>query len=294
MTGYGAARTETDELGVSVELRSVNNRYLKISVRCPDTYSSLEGQIEKLIKTQVNRGTVQVHIRVDRTKDASQYRIHQDVIDAYVAQLAETRKTLGQTEQVALTLGLAELIQLPGVVTDKAEVVADLEKDWPVISNTIDQALARLMEFRVTEGASTEAELRAQKTLISSELDNVSKQAPTVVSEYRNKMLNRVRELLAENDAKLEESDLIREVSIFADRCDINEEITRLQAHLVQFDAFMDQKKSQGRKLDFLGQEMFREVNTIGSKANHVGIAHCVVEMKSAIEKIREIVQNVE
>jgi uncharacterized protein (TIGR00255 family) len=289
MTGHGDARSETGDLSVAVEIRTVNNRYLKISTRYPDGYSSLEGKIEKVVRAGIRRGTAQVQIRVERLNDTASYRINHDVLKSYYDQLTEATRDIDSR-----TPTLSDLMLLPGIVTDKAEVAVNLEADWPIIKSTIEDAVGKLVEYRTTEGASTAADLREQRAIIGSQLDQVIALAPTVVTQYRDKMLERVRDLLQANDAKIEESDLIKEVSIFADRCDINEEITRLRSHLDQFDNFLDQPESQGRKLDFLGQEIFREVNTIGSKANSVGIAHCVVEMKSAIEKIREIVQNVE
>ncbi len=139
-----------------------------------------------------------------------------------------------------------------------------------------------------------EQDLRTNEGVIAEQLDRVEERAPQVVRDYRDQIKKRVEKLLDGTEAKIEDADLIREVSIFSERCDINEEITRLRSHLEQFDVFLNEKTSQGRKLEFLSQEMFRETNTIGSKANNVEIAHCVVEMKAAIEKMREILQNVE
>ena len=139
-----------------------------------------------------------------------------------------------------------------------------------------------------------EQNLQTNANLIATQIDQIEERAPQVVRDYRDQIKKRVEELLEGTNAKIEDADLIREVSIFSERCDINEEITRLRSHLEQFDVFLDEKTSQGRKLEFLSQEMFRETNTIGSKANNVEIAHCVVEMKAAIEKMREILQNVE
>ena len=137
-------------------------------------------------------------------------------------------------------------------------------------------------------------DLKLQCRVIEEQVNEVEKQAPQVVSEYRAKLLDRVRKAITESDVQIDDKDVIREVATFADRCDINEEITRLRSHIQQFYAFTDSDKSQGRKLQFIGQEMFREINTIGSKANNVPIAHAVVEMKAAIERIREVLQNVE
>ena len=137
-------------------------------------------------------------------------------------------------------------------------------------------------------------DLRLNAGIISEQLMQVADLAPQVVASFRDRLLERVKELLATSDVSVDSSDLIREVSIFSERCDINEEITRLRSHLEQFETFLQGDSSQGRKLEFLSQEMFREVNTIGAKANNVAIAHSVVEMKSAVEKIREVLQNVE
>ena len=151
-----------------------------------------------------------------------------------------------------------------------------------------------LQKFRVQEGEATVADLKTHIEIISKELKEVTKVAPEVVESYRDKIQERVNKLLENSSVSVENDDLIRETSIFADRCDINEEISRLNSHIEQFFVFLNDPNSQGRKLDFLTQEMFREVNTIGSKANNVKIAHHVVEMKSSIERLRENLQNVE
>ena len=137
-------------------------------------------------------------------------------------------------------------------------------------------------------------ELRAQCTAIAAQVEQITNMAPQVIIEYRDKLLQRVNELVKDLDTRLSPSDVLREVAVHADRCDITEEITRLRSHLSQFQKLLDDKVSQGRKLDFMCQELFREVNTIGSKSNHVGIAHAAVEAKVAVERMREIVQNVE
>ena len=137
-------------------------------------------------------------------------------------------------------------------------------------------------------------DLKLQCQTIETQVDDVAANAPSVVAEYREKLLDRVRKAITDADVVIEDKDVIREVATFADKCDINEEITRLRSHIEQFHRFLDSDTSMGRKLEFLGQEMFREINTIGSKANNVTIAHSVVEMKAAIERIREVLQNVE
>ena len=288
MTGFGEGRTRTDALDVTCEIRSVNNRHLKVTVRCPDFWASFEGDIEKLIRKRLARGTVQVAIRVRRADGASGQQINQTALGDYFHQLKQTAAALQINPP-----SLDALLVLPGVAEDQP-LTEDPQTDWPTIERTVNSAVERLVEYRRAEGLPMEADLREQVTVIRDNLEKVQRRAPEIVTTFRDRIHDRVKELLADSDVVVDSSDLLREVSIFADRCDINEEVTRLRTHLEQFDSFLSQKTSQGRKLDFLGQEVFRETNTIGSKANDVEIAHCVVEMKAAIEKIREILANVE
>lgn len=290
MTGFGDARLQAERLSVSVEVRTVNNRYLKISTKCADAYAAFEGEVEKQVRETIARGTVSVNIRVDRKASNDDYRINTAALEAYWNQL----RTASETLKAPAPVDPSVLLSLPGVVFDEAFRSANPEEDWQTIRLVLAGALQKLQTFRVDEGKSMERELLANVGVIAERLQAVIALAPQVVNEYRAKLLERVRQLVKEAETTVTENDLIREVSIFADRADINEEITRLKCHLDQFQAFINEKASAGRKLDFLTQEMFREVNTIGSKANNVPIAHCVVEMKGAVEKIREILQNVE
>lgn len=290
MTGFGEARHQEDKLSVSVEVRTVNNRYLKISIRCSDAYAALEGEIERVIREKISRGTVNISIRVDHPLAVLENPVNEVVLENYLKRLQGLADRLYLTHQPDLNA----LVNLPGVVTDDSHRVFDVDAEWPVIQDVLKKALDKLQKFRSDEGQSMLNELLLNNSVITQQLQNVEQLAPQVVSEYRTKLLERVRQVLAETGVNVTESDLIREVSIHADRTDINEEIKRLRCHLDQFQVFVKDKDSPGRKLDFLSQEMFREVNTIGSKANNVPIAHCVVEMKAAVEKIREILQNVE
>ncbi len=290
MTGFGDARTQTDDLCISVEIRSVNNRHLKISTRLPDSYTQFESDIEKVIRERVSRGTINVMIRADRAGSATGPSICSETLGHYLAQA----KAFAEQNDLTVDVSLESLLSLPGVVREASVSREDASEDWPSVQGAVEAAIEKLHGFRTAEGRSMEDDLLQQHTAISRELERVSDIAPQVVSEYRTRLLERVRDMLAESEATVEPNDLIREVSVFADRVDINEEITRLRHHLNQFVEFVSADRSMGRKLEFLGQEIFREVNTIGSKANNVRIAHCVVEMKSAIEKVREIVQNVE
>jgi uncharacterized protein (TIGR00255 family) len=290
MTGFGDARYQDERLTLSVEVRTVNNRYLKITSKCPDAYGPLEGDIERIVREKISRGTVTVSVRLERLGTEQSFRLNEAALESYWRQVQSFAERVRAPQRPDLTA----LLQLPGVAIDETRRPADLDADWEILKKLIEQALEKLQIFRADEGRSMHHELAANGQIILHQLDQVTLLAPQVVSEYRLKLLERVRQVLAEANSHLAESDLIREVSIYSDRSDINEEITRLRCHLEQFQTFMNEAASSGRKLEFLSQEMFREVNTIGSKANNVPIAHCVVEMKAAIEKIREILQNVE
>ncbi len=292
MTGFGNAVRQSESAYVSIELKAVNNRYLKVSMRLPDVVARFESDIEKLVRENIARGAIQLSFRVRLTSQSSGYSIDRMVLDTYLQQLAEVTKEL-PAEKVS-PVALSELLQLPGVVSESELSVETVESVWPTLEAALRETLDHFHDFRRTEGASMLQDLKLQCDSIEQQVDEVEKHAPVVVSEYREKLLERVRKAIQDTDVPLEDKDVIREVAMFADRCDINEEITRLRSHIQQFHRFLDDKKSMGRKLEFLGQEMFREINTIGSKANNVTIAHNVVEMKAAIERIREILQNVE
>ncbi len=289
MTGIGEARVDQERLSVSVELRSVNNRHLKVSVRGPDAYLSLEHDIEKLIRSRVARGTIGVQLRVDRHDAHSAYTIDHAALREY---WAHVRKVADEMH-LPPPSDLSALLPLPGVIVESNAALLD-QSDWPVVQQVLGVALDRLNEFRVREGASMAAELRQLCGQIEASAQQIAARAPQVVEEYHRRLHERVNEWLREAGAALSPADLIREVGLFADRSDINEELTRLRSHLEQFRSLIDNTESTGRTMEFLCQELNREINTIGSKANDVEIARRVVDTKGAIERIREIVQNVE
>ncbi|MEZ6121792.1 MAG: YicC/YloC family endoribonuclease [Planctomycetaceae bacterium] len=292
MTGFGNAAQNSELAYASVELKAVNNRYLKLSMRLPDAVARFEADLERIIREAIGRGSVQLSVRIRLNSGGGGYSINPDVLNEYVSQLESVRTQLGQ--HTVQPLQLDQLLMLPGVISE-ADFTADVTDSlWPILESTLEEALKHFDEFRRTEGESMRQDLKLQCDTIRRQVDRVAEHAPTVVSEYREKLLDRLRTAIGEAGVRVEDKDVIREVAMFADRCDINEEITRLRSHLEQFDCFLNSDRSMGRKLEFLGQEMFREINTIGSKANNVAIAHCVVDMKAAIERIREVLQNVE
>ncbi len=289
MTGFGNAALQTEGVHVSSEIKSVNNRYLKLSVRMPDSVARFEAEIEKLVRSRVTRGSVQLSIRVRFTSGQSEYRIDQDLLRSFQRQLAEIS---GDAEGKSATLG--DLLSLPGVVSQTELPEEFVNSLWPAVEASLKESLDHFDDFRRREGESMRQDLEKQCEVIETEGKQVATLTPQVVTDYRDKILERVRRLIGDASINISENDVIREVALFADRCDINEEITRLRSHTEQFRRLLNGATSQGRKLEFIGQEMFREINTIGSKANHVTIALSVVEMKAAIERMREVLQNVE
>ncbi|MBL8813395.1 MAG: YicC family protein [Planctomycetaceae bacterium] len=287
MTGFGHSSSDDGGVHVSTEIKSVNNRYLKLSVRMPDTVARFEADIEKLIRSRVTRGSVQLSIRVRFVGGQSEHRIDGDLLRGYQDQL----KALSSGDE---SPRIESLLTLPGVVVETEFSDEILNSLWPVLEKSLSESLDHFEDFRRREGESMRLDLDRQCEVIETEVTKVATLAPIVVNEYRDKILERVRRLINDASITISENDVIREVALFADRCDINEEITRLRSHTEQFRRLLNGETSQGRKLEFIGQEMFREINTIGSKANHVTIALGVVEMKAAIERMREVLQNVE
>ena len=290
MTGFGEARHQENGVTVAVELRTINSRYFKISYRSSEGYNSLEPQIEGLVRDRIKRGTVQVNVRVDRPVSPDAYRLNTAVLMAYWRQLNELPAEWNLPR--ASTLG--QLLGLPGIVNEQPWEATRAQEDWPLISRTIEAAMHNLSHMREEEGRAMASDLAANCRAIAGELEAIAERAPLMVETYRNRLEERLKKLLAEQSVTLEPADLIREVSIFAERSDISEEIVRLRSHLEQFGTIMSLAESSGRKLEFLIQEMFREVNTIGSKSTDVEIARHVIEIKTAIERLREMIQNVE
>jgi uncharacterized protein (TIGR00255 family) len=290
MTGHGEAHRQIDSLAVSVEVRAINSRYLKVTCRGSEGHGALESNIETVVRRFIHRGTVQVNLKLDRQASPDDYRLNLQVLSGYRRQLEALCDQLNLAESVRLET----LVALPGVVDESSARSIDLDTDWPLVEETLSAAMQGLIRMREDEGRAMADDLQANCRVIARELDAVEVRAPLVVAAYRDRLTDRLRKLLAEFDVAVQAADVVREVGLFAERSDISEEIVRLRSHLEQFDSIMRQAESNGRKLDFLTQELFREANTIGSKANDAEIAKHVVEMKTAIERMREMVQNVE
>ncbi|MFZ5833167.1 MAG: YicC/YloC family endoribonuclease [Planctomycetota bacterium] len=290
MTGFGEAHTQRDGLAVGVEVRTINSRFFKLSTRLSEGYGLLEPHIEGLVRKAIRRGTVQVNVRLDRTRSADDFQINATVLERYRRQIDRLQQQWNLNNEVPLS----SMLQLPGVVDEGAAAFHDALEDWPAVSDTVRSALDNLGSMRVNEGLAMAQDLERNCRTVGECLKQIRLRAPCVVEEYRARLEERLRKILAEFQITLDPADVIREVSLMADRADISEEIVRLESHVEQFLAIMELPESSGRKLEFLTQEMFREANTIGSKSSDVEIARSVIEIKTAIERIREMIQNVE
>jgi uncharacterized protein (TIGR00255 family) len=290
MTGFGEGHAKHATLAIAAEVRAINSRYFKLSIRSGEGYAALEPQIEQLVRQHIKRGTIQVSLRIDRARASDDYQVDAAVLAGYRQQL----EALRQQWKLTAPIGIEPLLALPGVVNQNANTPSDVIADWPLVSEALEAAMSHMSQMRADEGRAMAADLAANGKLIAGELNAIEARAPEVSESYRGRLSERLTKTLADFQVTLAPGDLIREISIYAERSDISEEIVRLRSHLEQFDATLELPESSGRKLEFLTQEMFRETNTIGSKANDVQISRHVIEIKAAIERIREMIQNVE
>jgi uncharacterized protein (TIGR00255 family) len=273
-------------------MRTVNNRHFKLSARISEEFSSMEGALEQLVRERVRRGTVQVSLRIERPRKPEDYRLNLVALGSYREQLRSLHS--GEADGRESAIDLSRLLVLPGVVEEVRTTDRSSHEDWPEVARVVGMALDALEASRAQEGRAMADELIALGRSIGEHLGRVAERAPAVVQSYHRRITERVQALVAEQGVTVEPENLIREVAILADRCDISEEIVRLRAHLAQYAAIIEESESSGRRLEFLVQEMGREINTIGAKAGDVEISRAVVDVKALLEKIRELVQNVE
>jgi uncharacterized protein (TIGR00255 family) len=292
MTGFGESRHQDLRWTIQVEVRTVNNRHFKLNARISDEFSSMEGALEQLVRERVKRGTVQATLRIDRPRRPEDYRLNLVALASYRDQLRglQSDRDVGGEPPI----DLARLLVLPGVVEEVRPDPQSPAEEWPEVARVVEQALEALEQSRAREGRAMADELIAMGQNMGEHLGRIAERRPAVVHGYQRRITERVQALVADQGVTVEPEDLIREVAILADRCDISEEIVRLRAHLSQYTAIIDEPESSGRRLEFLVQEMGREINTIGAKAGDVEISRAVVDVKALLEKIRELVQNVE
>jgi uncharacterized protein (TIGR00255 family) len=292
MTGFGESRTEIDGLAVGIEVRALNNRHLKLTVRGTDPYPMFEAELEKVVRRHVKRGTITVHVRVQRLARSTDLTLNAAALTTYLQQIRLACEDAGTPEFIGPVL--SGVLALPGVAPEAGYLGTPPEEEWPVVERTLDAALQRLNSMRREEGKLMAEELLNHHRTVTSALEAVRGILPTITIEYRRRMLDRVRLALADAGIAVQPDHLVREVALFADRMDVSEEVTRLSAHLDQFAELVRKGEEAGRKLEFVIQEMGREANTLGSKAADVNISRNVFEIKATLEKIRELVLNVE
>lgn len=290
MTGYGAAQHVSDGTSYALEIRSLNNRYLKVSVKLPDHLQFMESDIDKLVRSRLARGSVTYTLRVRSEGDVEPRPINLAALQRYVDRMACVRLPDG----VRATIDLAAIVGLPGVCESP-----DLDDEarncqLEVVTNLTNHAVDTLIKMRREEGQALHGELLKCCDMVGGRVAEITTHAPKVVNEYHERLKSRVATLMQAGGFELEAEGLMREVAIYAERCDISEEIARLTSHLDQFVNLCGQDSQVGRTLDFVCQEMLREANTIASKSNDAQIARNVVEIKGLIDRLKEQVQNVE
>jgi len=290
MTGFGEARQQDQRWAILVEIRTVNNRHFKLSAKISDEFATMEMALEQLIRDRVRRGAVQALLRVQRPRRPEDYRLNLVALGSYRDQLHGLQDSAAGVPPI----DVSQLLLLPGVVEEVRAPDRAPHEDWPEIAQVVRRALDALQAARAQEGRAMADELVALGRSIGEHLGRIADRAPRAVQAYHTRLTDRIQAMILEQGVTVESKDLIREVAIFAERCDISEEVVRLRAHLEQYGTILEEDESSGRKLEFLVQEMGREINTIGSKAGDVEISRAVVEVKAMLEKIRELVQNVE
>ena len=288
MTGYGRGEAQGLSKQFTVEIKSVNHRYLEVFIRQPRQYAMLEENIRRFVQKFIQRGRVDIFIKVEELGEQKpEIKVDKEIAVAYY----ESLKDLADNLQISPDINVFQLVSLPEVIKLE-EVEEDLEQVWQILQKALIQGLEQLVEMRKTEGESLKNDLLKRIDLLQKLSEQIYQRSPLVVEEYRQKLQNRIKELLT--DYELDEQRLNQEIVYFADKSNITEEIIRLRSHFQQFTKSMALDEPVGRKLDFLVQEMNREMNTIGSKANDMEIGQLVVEGKSELENIREQVQNIE
>ncbi len=290
MTGHGQAAANQNGYTVHAELRCVNSRYFKLSLRAPEGHGWLEQRIEALLRSVIQRGSIQATLNVAAPHAEMTHNVNLDLLRYYAAQIAKL------TAELELKPGatVVDLLQLPGAVVETDERPDDEQVVWPAVEDAVRLAVQNLDQMRCAEGRAMAEDFMANLTSLGQYADRIREKAPIVVTEYQARLADRLQQLQAGRGFEVESQDLAREVALFADRCDISEELVRLESHMRQFREVLEAETPAGKKLEFIIQEMFRETNTIGSKAGNLAIGRHVIELKTIIERMREMVQNVE
>ena len=290
MTGFGASSSEdVDAAPLRVEIRSVNHRHLSVKTKLPDEYAPFEPEVERSVRSKLERGAVTVSVGGGRGARSAALEIDAAAAGRYRDQLEALARTLGIEARVTLET----LLELPGVLEPSTNGVWDEDAGRRRLLALVDAALGKLIAMRETEGRAIEADLQLHLQATEKLVGKIERAMPRVVRAHKKSLERRVRELVGRS-TEIADAELAREIALLADRLDVSEEVARLKSHLAQLAKVIAQPGCVGRQLDFLVQEVLREVNTIGSKCSDAQVAHWVVEAKTEVERLREQVQNVE
>lgn len=288
MTGYGKSEQTIDSLNVTVEIKSVNHRYFEFSARVPREYGFLEEKLKKYCNSLITRGKVECYVSVEDLEEREmEVNVNETLAAGYVKALKELSERFGLKDDISAVM----LSRYPDVITlHKAS--EDEERIWNAVKTVAETAVSKFIEMRETEGSKLRGDILSRADYIIECVEFIEGRSPETVREYNEKLKQRMKELLG--DAAVDEQRLLNEAAIYADKIAVDEETVRLRSHISQLREFMNSSEAIGRKLDFLVQEINREANTIGSKAQDVDIAKKVIAIKAEVEKIREQVQNIE
>lgn len=288
MTGFGDATGEHDGTHYAVEIRSLNNRFFKAVIKLPENVSGLEPELESVLREQLGRGSITYILKMRSDSAEAAYHINAQALKFYIDQLHAVRELNGGQ------IDLGTLLQLPGVCQEPRDETDEIARHGQTVRELTTQAIVRLQEMRQREGQALFDDLMRHIRGIGTHLKEIEKRAPFVIDDYHKRLTQRVNQLLSKAELQVSQTDLLKEVAVFAERADISEEIQRLGTHLQAFEESCREGEHAGRKLDFITQEMLREANTIASKGNDSTIARHIVEIKGAIDRLKEQVQNVE
>lgn len=290
MTGYGRAQATVGEINVTVELKSVNHRYFEFNSRVPRNYGFLEEKLKGFVGSLISRGKVECYVSVENMEESDvEILVNHGLASSY---LKAYREIADKNELVIHDdLALSSLVRNSDIFTVHKQE-ADEEKIWNAVKSVASEAVAKFISMREAEGEKLKNDVLSRAEFILNKVSVIEERSPETVKEYNDKLLSRINEFLS--DVQVDEQRLLTECAIFADKIAVAEETVRLRSHIDQLGQFLNSSEAVGRKIDFLVQEMNREANTIGSKAQDVTIARCVIDIKAEIEKIREQIQNIE
>ena len=288
MTGYGSGKAQVGNKTFTVEIKSVNSRYSDFSIKMPRVYTFLEDPIRKAAQEKINRGKVDIYVNVESSgEDDSVVKVNTALAKEYLQGL----RALSSELQITSNATAETFLRIPDIFAlDKAPEDENLIKE--TVLKALSEALCGFDAMRIAEGEKLESDLKEHLAFIIDATAKVEERSPEIVSEYRQRIEERMKDILA--GASYDETRLLTEVAIFADKVNVNEETVRLRSHVDQFTQMLGGGGCVGRKIDFLIQEMNREINTIGSKSNDLDVARIVIDVKAEIEKLREQIQNVE